>query len=91
MYAIAPFGAAWYCYKYKRLRALTIVAFLFFLLFNVCMATTNQGSRNAVWGYAVLFGAGLGIVLCSLLVAAQLSAPGDLMSVNSRPTCAFQD
>lgn len=56
-----------------------MLAFACFAAFEICMATTQVGSRTAVWGYPVFFGCGLGIGMTALVTAAQLSAPPELM------------
>lgn len=43
------------------------------------MASVDLGSSNAVWGYPVLLGAGLGLCLSLLVGVAQLSTPSALM------------
>lgn len=47
------------------------------------MATATPGSSNAVWGYPVLLGIGLGACLIALLTVAQLSTPPELISTAS--------
>ena len=43
------------------------------------MATATTSSGKAMWGYSMFIGVGLGIVLTTLVTAAQLSAPPHLM------------
>jgi hypothetical protein len=56
-----------------------MIAFACFAAFEICMATTQLGSRTAVWGYPIFLGCGLGIGMTALVTAAQLSAPPELM------------
>ena len=67
------------CYKFKSLRTLIIVGFVFFLAWAICMATTTLGSSSAVRGYQALLGAALAFVLNAVVASAQLSAPPELM------------
>lgn len=47
------------------------------------MATATPHSSNAVWGYPVFLGIGLGVCLCTLVTAAQLSTPRALIATVS--------
>jgi hypothetical protein len=69
-----------FCTRYKVLRYPTMVGFGFFVVFMVCMATAGVGSNLAVLGYTVLFGCGLGILLNTLMTAAQLGTPPELIA-----------
>ncbi|RVX74921.1 hypothetical protein B0A52_01198 [Exophiala mesophila] len=71
------------CYKFKSLRTLIIVGFVFFLAWAICMATTTLGSSSAVRGYQALLGAALAFVLNAVVASAQLSAPPELISITS--------
>ncbi|KAF9872152.1 siderophore iron transporter [Colletotrichum karsti] len=73
----------WYCAKTHRVRWMTVGAFILFVVFFACMATTNQGSSNAVWFYPVLLGFALGMTLTTLITAAQLCIPPDLIAIAS--------
>ncbi|KAK1621521.1 major facilitator superfamily domain-containing protein, partial [Colletotrichum phormii] len=75
--------ASWYCTITKRVRWITTIAFLIFVVFFACMATTNSSSSNPVWGYPILLGVALGMTLTTLVTAAQLSIPPELISVAS--------
>ena len=79
VYILASILCGIYCYQTKRIRVPIILAFAAFLTFNICMATTELGSGRAVWAYPIFLGMGLGIALCGLVTAAQLSTPPDLM------------
>lgn len=79
MFMITSWCLAIYSYRVKRIRAPIMLAFTCFATFNVCMSTTQLGSNNAVWGYPVILGCGLGVSLTALVTAAQLSTPPELM------------
>jgi MFS family permease len=83
LYAISAVLAGAFCSKTKMVRFPTVIAFCFILLFFVLMATANPGSSKAVWGYPVFLGVGLGICLCALVTAAQLSTPRELIAITS--------
>jgi hypothetical protein len=69
-----------YCARTKTVRLPTVVGFAFFLSFMIAMATADSGSSRAVWGYPVLFGSGLGVILNTLMTAAQLGTPPELIA-----------
>lgn len=82
----ACFGAGlagWYCAVARRVRWVSVAAFIIFTVFFICMATSDTGSSKAVWFYPVLLGIGLGMTLTTLVTAAQLSTPPELISVAS--------
>ncbi|CZR66918.1 related to potential drug facilitator PEP5 [Phialocephala subalpina] len=83
VYATMSVLAGAFCSKTKMIRFPTVVAFGFMTVFFVCMATTTPGSSKAVWGYPALLGIGLGIGLCALVTAAQLSTPRELIAITS--------
>lgn len=72
-----------YCTKTKKVRWITVLAFIIFIVFFACMSTTNAHTRNEVWGFPVLMGAGLSMTLIALVAAGQLSVPPDLIAVAS--------
>ncbi|KAF6824041.1 siderophore iron transporter [Colletotrichum musicola] len=73
----------WYCTVTRRLRWLTVGAFLVFVVFFACMATTNRASSDPVWFYPVLLGFALGMTLTTLITAAQLCIPPELIAIAS--------
>jgi MFS family permease len=83
LYAISSALAGAFCSRTKMIRIPTVIAFCFFTLFFILMATANPGSSKAVWGYPVFLGMGLGICLCALVTAAQLSTPRELIAITS--------
>ncbi|KAI7781427.1 MFS general substrate transporter [Diaporthe eres] len=82
-YIPASAAVGLYCTKTKRVRWITVCAFLIFIIFFACMSTTNAHTRNEVWGFPVLMGAGLSMTLIALLAAGQLSVPPELIAVAS--------
>jgi MFS family permease len=93
MFIVAGFGAAfagYYCAKTRRGRWITVFAFVIFIVFFICMATTNRSTNNELWGYPVLMGLGLGITLTSLVTLAQLSTPPELIAIASGLMLSFR-
>ncbi|KAH8664663.1 major facilitator superfamily domain-containing protein [Xylariales sp. PMI_506] len=80
---IGALTTGWYCAVARKVRWVTVLAFLIFLAFFICMATANTGSTKPVWFYPVLMGTALGMTLTTLVTAAQLSTPPELISVAS--------
>lgn len=72
------------CYRFKNLRTLNVVGFVFLLTWAICMATTSLGSTSAIWGYQAILGAALAFILNAVVASAQLSAPPELMYVKAR-------
>jgi MFS family permease len=83
VYAISAVVAGVLCSSTKRIRLPTVVAFCSMIIFFICMATATPGSSNAVWAYPIFLGIGLGVCLCALLTAAQLSTPRELIAITS--------
>lgn len=79
----ASMAVGLYSTRTKKIRWITVFAFLTFIAFFACMSTTNAGTRAAVWGYPALMGTGLGMTLVALLAAGQLSVPPELIAVAS--------
>ena len=76
-------AAGFYCALTRRVRWITVLAFVIFVAFFVGMATSGVGDKTKVWGFPVLLGASLGMTLCSLITAAQLSTPPELIAITS--------
>jgi MFS family permease len=72
-----------YCSITKKIRWITVASFLIFVVFFACMANTDATSSQAVWGYPVFLGFGLGLSLCVLVTVAQLSTPPELIAITS--------
>ncbi|KAK3392896.1 major facilitator superfamily domain-containing protein [Podospora didyma] len=81
--AIAACCTGWYCAVARRVRWASVLAFVIFVAFFICMANTNQNTDLPVWGYPVVLGIALGMTLTTLVTAAQLSTPPELISVAS--------
>ncbi|KAI1085747.1 major facilitator superfamily domain-containing protein [Whalleya microplaca] len=79
----AALATGWYCAAAKKVRWATFVAFLVFVAFFACMATTTPQTSTPVWGYSILMGIGLGMTLTTLVTAAQLSTPPELIAIAS--------
>lgn len=79
VYTAASPVAALICFRYKQVRSLNTAGFCAFLIFCACMATSSVKHETAMWGFQVFLGVGLSLVLCSIVTAAQLSAPPALM------------
>ncbi|KAM5349039.1 hypothetical protein ACJ41O_008862 [Fusarium nematophilum] len=72
-----------YCAVSRKVRWITVLAFLIFVSFFASMATTNRLTDKPVWGYPVLLGFALGMTLTTLITVAQLSTPPQLIAVAS--------
>ncbi|KAH8894655.1 MFS general substrate transporter [Thozetella sp. PMI_491] len=83
VYGLSAVVAGLYCSTTKNVRWPTVVAFVSMIIFFVLMATSNTGSSQNVWGYAVFLGIGLGVCLCALVTVAQLSTPPELIATTS--------
>lgn len=85
VYAAAALSAGYYFTRTKTIRGLVVFAFSLWVVFYALLATTGTDHKyyNNMWGYGVLVGAGGGISLNGLLVAAQMSTPGSLISRTS--------
>jgi len=84
-YAAAVFAVltGWYCARTKTVRLATVASNVISTVFFVCMATANRHSGKAVWGYPPIIGVGMGMSLLTLVTAAQLSTPPELISIAS--------
>ncbi|KAK5045663.1 hypothetical protein LTR84_009032 [Exophiala bonariae] len=83
VYGLSSFAAATYCYRYKRLRLVVMVAYFLFTAYNASMAALDEDNSNAAWGVPVLAGVPLAFALCALVAVAQFSTPPELISVTS--------
>lgn len=71
------------CAATRRVRWITVLAFVIFGAFYAAMATVGPESNTAVWGYPVLLGFGLGMTLTALITVGQLSTPPELIAIAS--------
>ncbi|KAK0717444.1 major facilitator superfamily domain-containing protein [Lasiosphaeria miniovina] len=81
--AIAACLTAWYCARARRVRWVTVLAFSIFVACFAALANTSRDSDRPMWGYPVLLGTALGMTLTTLVTAAQLSTPPELISIAS--------
>lgn len=72
-----------YCAITRRVRWISVLAFIIFVAFFVGMALSGPADSGRVWGFPVLLGFGLGLSLCALVTAAQLSTPPELIAITS--------
>ena len=79
-FAISTALTGIYCTWTKAIRFPVLIGFGLFTIFMVIMSTVEVGSKTALWGYPVVFGSGLGILLNTLMTAAQLGTPPDLIA-----------
>ena len=76
--------SGWYTTKRLALRTPLIVGVSFLLLFTICMATTTTiNPGGGFWAFGVILGIGLGIMLPSIMVLAQLVVPPELIATAS--------
>ncbi|KAH8594881.1 major facilitator superfamily domain-containing protein [Bisporella sp. PMI_857] len=80
---VASIFTGLYCSKTKNIRWPTVAAFIFMIIFFICMATSNTTTSGPVWVYPAFLGIGLGLCLCSLITVAQLSTPKELIAITS--------
>ena len=74
----------YYSSKRKALKFPIAAGFLMILIFFSCMSATYKSySKAHFWGFAVLAGAGVGLILPLIMVVAQLSTPAELISTAS--------
>jgi len=83
LYAIGAVVGGTYCSTTKKIRTPVVIAFCSIVIFNICMATSTPASSTAVWAYPIFLGIGLGVCLCALITAAQLSTPRELIAITS--------
>lgn len=76
-------GGGLYCAMTKRVRWVTVLAFVIFVAFFIGMATSGPSDSTKVWGFPILLGTGLGLSLCALITVAQLSTPPELIAIAS--------
>lgn len=79
----AALGTGYYCSARRRVKWVTVLAFVLYVAFFVGMATSGPGDSKIVWGLPVLLGFGLGMTLCALITVAQLSTPPGLIAMAS--------
>ncbi|KAJ6093291.1 hypothetical protein N7486_008580 [Penicillium sp. IBT 16267x] len=81
--AFAPLAGLWSSTR-KVVRSPLFVGVSSLVLFNILMATiTPHTTLTVLWGYAVFAGLGLGMILPTVMVAAQMDTPPELISITS--------
>jgi hypothetical protein len=83
LFGVCAIGGGAFCSRLKAVRLPNVVAFSSFLVFFTLMITSTPAMSQQVWGYPVFLGLGLGVCLCSLVTAAQLCTPPELISLAS--------
>ncbi|KAJ6076997.1 hypothetical protein N7499_008978 [Penicillium canescens] len=74
----------WASTKYRIVRIPGVACLALIVLFNIVMATTTLSTPEAnYWGYTIFAGLGLGGVVPTFMVAAQLTTPPELISLVS--------
>ncbi|KIW14595.1 hypothetical protein PV08_07379 [Exophiala spinifera] len=77
-------GVGIYIHKTRTVRGPAMASFIGFLIFFVLMATNKASTPEAhFWGFITFYGAGLGTCLITLITAAQLTTPPELISITS--------
>lgn len=72
-----------YCAVTRKVRWITVLAFVIFVAFFAAMSQTDRTTDTPVWGYPVLLGMALGMTLTTLVTVAQLCTPPELIAVAS--------
>ncbi|KAK8080849.1 Efflux pump FUS6 [Apiospora hydei] len=85
---MASVGTGLYCFLTKRVRWVTFVALVIFVAFFAGMAGALRGIdgsdlSRALWGLPVILGVAFGMVLVTLVTAAQLCVPASLVTISS--------
>lgn len=80
---VGGFVAGFYCARTRRTHWITVLAFVLFLAFSICMALAGRTTNTPTWGYAVILGLALGMTLTTLITIAQLSIPPQLIATAS--------
>ena len=73
----------------RKIREPIVLGFALLVIFNALMASYKHGPAPA-YGYAVVAGAGIGVILSSIMVTAQLGTPKELISITSGIITAFR-
>ncbi|KAH7133863.1 major facilitator superfamily domain-containing protein [Dactylonectria macrodidyma] len=83
-FAVFAVAAGFWCSRNRIVRIPSVVAFAFFTLFNILMATVSHStSKGQIWGFPVFLGAGLGSCLTALVTAAHFATPPELIAITS--------
>lgn len=83
-FIIFALAAGLYMWKARAVRIPVMAGFIGFLLFFILAATSKTTTPEAnFWAYMIFLGAGLGLLLTSVVVAAQFSTPPELIAITS--------
>jgi MFS family permease len=81
--AIAFIGG-YFSSKAKQLRWPITTGYVLMLIAFICLATTTTSNLDgAFWGFAIILGLGLGLILTLVMTVAQLSTPPELLATAS--------
>ncbi|UNI21280.1 hypothetical protein JDV02_007282 [Purpureocillium takamizusanense] len=72
-----------WCARFRNARWLTVCALLLMTISFALFSKADRSTNNAVWGYAVPLGIGLGMSITTLVTIAQLSTPPGLIALAS--------
>ena len=90
---LCPLGA-WiaglYSARTKTIKPAVVVSLVLMIAFFGAMIGTDLNSESRVWGLVVLYGFGLGMAICMLIVLAQLSVPIELIATASGLSLAIR-
>jgi len=81
---VVAFATGAYITIKKQVREVVLTGFLFLTIFCILMVYYKESFPvGNAYGYAVIGGVGLGIILTSALVAAQMGTPADMISLGT--------
>ncbi|RSL83331.1 hypothetical protein CEP51_004575 [Fusarium floridanum] len=80
---IGSIVASIYCSWSRQLRWPLVISYTGFLIFYATMMSVGFGDGKNVWGFNIFLGLGFGGCLTCIVVAAQFSAPPELLSISS--------
>ncbi|RTE83244.1 hypothetical protein BHE90_002245 [Fusarium euwallaceae] len=80
---IGSIVASIYCSWSKQLRWPLVISYTGFVIFYATMMSVGFGDGQNVWGFNIFLGLGFGGCLTCIVVAAQFSAPPELLSTSS--------
>ncbi|KAJ4195440.1 hypothetical protein NW767_009762 [Fusarium falciforme] len=75
--------ASIYCSWSRQLRWPLVVSYIGFVIFYATMMSVGFGDGKNIWGFNIFLGLGFGGCLTCIVVAAQFSAPPELLSISS--------
>ncbi|KAH6950332.1 major facilitator superfamily domain-containing protein [Ilyonectria sp. MPI-CAGE-AT-0026] len=75
--------ASVYCSWSKQLRWPLVISYVGFVIFYACWVSVGFGDYKNTWGFNIFLGLGFGGCLTCIVVAAQFSAPPELLALSS--------